>query len=75
MDKRTKIVATTGPASEKPEIIRELIREGVDVFRLNFSHKTHEEADKAVAMIREARKKQCKPIAIMADRKGPAIRL
>jgi len=75
MDKRTKIVATTGPASEKPEIIRELIREGVDVFRLNFSHKTHEEADKAVAMIREARKKQCKPIAIMADIKGPAIRL
>ncbi|MHB0896803.1 MAG: pyruvate kinase, partial [Spirochaetales bacterium] len=49
--------------------------EGVDVFRLNFSHKTHEEADKAVAMIREARKKQCKPIAIMADIKGPAIRL
>jgi len=75
MDKRTKIVATTGPASEKPEIIRELIREGVDVFRLNFSHKSHEEADKAVAMIREARKKQCKPIAIMADIKGPAIRL
>lgn len=75
MDKRTKIVATTGPASEKPEIIRELIREGVDVFRLNFSHKSHEEADKAVAMIREARKKQCKPVAIMADIKGPAIRL
>ena len=75
MDKRTKIVATTGPASEKPEVIRELIREGVDVFRLNFSHKSHEEADMAVAMIREARKKQCKPIAIMADIKGPAIRL
>ncbi|HWR11068.1 MAG TPA: pyruvate kinase [Rectinemataceae bacterium] len=75
MDKRTKIVATTGPASEKPEIIREMIREGVDVFRLNFSHKTYEEADNAVAMIREEQKELGRPIAIMADIKGPAIRL
>ena len=75
MDKRTKIVATTGPASEKPEIIRALISEGVDVFRLNFSHKTHEEADKAVEMIRHARNELGKPVAIMADIKGPAIRL
>ena len=75
MDKRTKIVATTGPASEKPDIIRELIKEGVDVFRLNFSHKSHEEADIAVEMIRAARREQGKPIAIMADIKGPAIRM
>lgn len=75
MDKRTKIVATTGPASEKPEIIRALMIEGVDVFRLNFSHKSHEEADKAVEMIRHARNELGKPVAIMADIKGPAIRL
>lgn len=75
MDKRTKIVATTGPASEKPEIISDLIHEGVDVFRLNFSHKSHEEAERAVGMIREARKRQGMPVAIMADIKGPAIRL
>ena len=75
MDKRTKIVATTGPASEKPEIIRDMIREGVDVFRLNFSHKTYEEADLAIGLIREAQKETGKPIAIMADIKGPAIRL
>ena len=75
MDKRTKIVATTGPASEKPEIIRDMIREGVDVFRLNFSHKTYEEADLAIGMIREEQKETGKPIAIMADIKGPAIRL
>lgn len=75
MDKRTKIVATTGPASERPEILRELLREGVDVFRLNFSHKSHEEADKAVEMIKEARKDLGRPVAIMADIKGPAIRL
>ncbi len=75
MDKRTKIVATTGPASEKPEIIRDMIREGVDVFRLNFSHKTYEEAESAIRMIREEQKETGKPIAIMADIKGPAIRL
>ena len=75
MDKRTKIVATTGPASEKPEIIKALIQEGVDVFRLNFSHKSHGEADEAVGMIRQARKELGKPVAIMADIKGPAIRL
>ncbi|MEN6399939.1 MAG: pyruvate kinase, partial [Rectinema sp.] len=75
MEQRTKIVATTGPASESPEIIKALIQKGVDVFRLNFSHKTHEEADKTVAMIREARQQLHKPVAIMADIKGPALRL
>ena len=75
MDKRTKIVATTGPASEKPEILRAMIREGVDVFRLNFSHKQYDEAERAVAMIREAQRELGKPIAIMADIKGPALRL
>lgn len=75
MEKRTKIVATTGPASETPDLIRALIGEGVDVFRLNFSHKSHEEADRAVEMIREARKELKKPVAIMADIKGPALRL
>lgn len=75
MDKRTKIVATTGPATESPDKIRELIASGVDVFRLNFSHKTHEEADTAVEIIRAARKEAGRPVAIMADIKGPAIRL
>ncbi len=75
MEKRTKIVATTGPASEKPDILRAMIREGVDVFRLNFSHKQYDEAERAVAMIREAQRELGKPIAIMADIKGPALRL
>lgn len=75
MEQRTKIVATTGPASESPETIRELILEGVDVFRLNFSHKSHEEADRSIEMIRAARSELDKPIAIMADIKGPALRL
>lgn len=75
MDKRTKIVATTGPASESPEMIRDLMQAGVDVFRLNFSHKSHEEAEKVVGMIREARSSLGRPAAIMADIKGPALRL
>ncbi|MCX8013911.1 MAG: pyruvate kinase, partial [Rectinema sp.] len=75
MEKRTKIVATTGPASESPEMIESLIREGVDVFRLNFSHKTHEEADRVLSIIRNAREALDRPIAVMADIKGPAIRL
>lgn len=75
MDKRTKIVATTGPVSENPETIQALVEAGVDVFRLNFSHKSHDEADRAIAMIHDVRKKLRKPVAIMADIKGPALRL
>ncbi len=75
MAKHTKIVATTGPACGNIDSIKELIRQGVDVFRLNFSHKTYDEANNDVAMIREARKALDRPAAIMADIKGPAVRL
>ncbi len=75
MEKRTKIVATIGPACESLATIKDLIREGVDVFRLNFSHKTYEEATRDVTMIHEARKALDRPVAIMADIKGPAVRL
>ncbi|MCW0295118.1 pyruvate kinase, partial [Klebsiella pneumoniae] len=49
--RRTKIVATLGPGSGSPEIIEEMIRAGVDVFRLNFSHGTHEEQGHRAALI------------------------
>jgi Pyruvate kinase len=75
MEKRTKIVATIGPACESLATIKDLIRESVDVFRLNFSHKTYEEATRDVTMIHEARKALDRPVAIMADIKGPAVRL
>jgi len=75
MEKRTKIVATTGPACGNRETIGALIREGVNVFRLNFSHKSYEEANNEVTMIRAARKELDRPVAIMADIKGPAVRL
>jgi pyruvate kinase len=74
-DKRTKIVATLGPASESPEMVRSLIKAGVNVFRLNFSHKSHEEAEAVIAMIREARAELGLPVAMLADIKGPSVRM
>jgi len=73
--KRTKIVATLGPASDKVETIADLIRAGVDVFRLNFSHSDPEAARVLVAAVREARGSLRSPVAIMADIKGPAVRM
>jgi len=72
---RTKIVATVGPASRDPAILRSLLNAGVSVFRLNFSHSSAEDAREAIARIREARAELDLPVAIMADIKGPAIRV
>jgi pyruvate kinase len=73
--KRTKIVATLGPASDNPEIVAALIEAGVNVFRLNFSHLNPEEAKVHVDMIRQIRSSLGLPVAIMADIKGPAVRM
>lgn len=73
--KKTKIICTIGPASQKPEIIRQLINEGMDVARLNFSHGSYEEQANKFRMIKEAAKELGKPVAILQDTKGPEIRL
>ncbi|WP_306489219.1 pyruvate kinase [Anaerococcus octavius] len=72
--KKTKIVCTIGPSSESPEIIEDLIKNGMNVARLNFSHGTHEEHLAKMKTIRKVRRKLNSPIAIMLDTKGPEIR-
>jgi pyruvate kinase len=71
----TKIVATLGPASSSPEMIRKLFESGVDVFRLNFSHGTHEGHGANVRSIRALEAEIGRPIAIMADLQGPKLRI
>jgi pyruvate kinase len=74
-DRRTKIVATLGPASREPATIRELIEAGVDVFRLNFSHGTAAEHAENVVRIREASEAVGFEVGIMGDLPGPKLRL
>ncbi len=73
--RQTKIVATLGPASSTQEIIRKLLKEGVDVFRLNFSHGEHEDHKERVKMIRALEKEFSAPIGILADLQGPKLRV
>jgi len=71
---RSKIVATVGPASSSPEVIGQLVAAGADVFRLNFSHGTHETHARAIRLIREAADRAGVPVAVMQDLQGPRIR-
>lgn len=73
--KRTKILATLGPNTSTPEKIEELMNAGVNGFRLNFSHGSHEERDEQIPWIRQASEKAGKPVAILQDLQGPKIRL
>ncbi|EFP1231385.1 pyruvate kinase [Campylobacter jejuni] len=74
MLKKTKIVTTVGPASEKEEILRQMIINGVNVFRLNFSHGTHEYHKKNLDTIRKVAKELHIRIGILQDISGPKIR-
>lgn len=73
--RRTKIVATVGPASESLEMLVKLLEAGVNVYRLNFSHGSQEEHQRRIENIREASRKVGKTVAILIDLKGPEIRL
>src|SRR5579884_551627 len=72
--RRAKIVATLGPASNTEPVFRELVRAGVDVVRLNFSHGTHEEKLALIQMIRKVSREERKPLCILGDLQGPKIR-
>jgi len=73
--RRTKIVCTLGPASDKIETIKKMIESGMNVARLNFSHGTHAYHKKLIKTVREAAENEKKPIAIVQDLQGPKIRV
>jgi pyruvate kinase len=73
--RRTKIVCTLGPSSDTPQIIEKMIKAGMNVARLNFSHGSHADHDKKIKLIRELSEKLNRPIAILQDLAGPKIRI
>lgn len=72
--KRTKIVATIGPASTSPEVIRAMFHAGMNVARLNMSHGDHSDHLKRLQMVRQISKELERPVAVLADLQGPKIR-
>ena len=72
---KTKIVCTLGPASNSTEMIEKMVKAGMNVARLNFSHGTHEEHAEVIERIKEVRERLAVPLAILLDTKGPEIRL
>ncbi|MFN5706201.1 MAG: pyruvate kinase [bacterium] len=72
---RTKIVATLGPASASKEVLLKMIKAGMDICRINFSHGKHEDLAKIIATIREINKKHNTHVGILADLQGPKIRV
>ena len=73
--KKTKIVATLGPGCSSKTMLSRLIKAGVNVFRINFSHATYEEVDRHVDLIRTLNKELDTNVAILADLQGPKIRV
>ena len=73
--RKVKILATIGPASRSPEMLRKLFRAGADAFRVNMSHGNHEDHAVAIRAIRDLEKEFARPIAILADLQGPKLRV
>ena len=72
---RTKIVSTVGPATSSEERLAQLFEAGVDVFRINFSHGTHDDHEQRVRVIRSLEERTGRPIGILADMQGPKLRV
>ncbi|SDF49261.1 pyruvate kinase [Sporolituus thermophilus] len=75
MLKKTKIVCTVGPSTDRPGVLEQMLVAGMNVARFNFSHGTHAEHAKRIEMVRAAAAKVNRPVALMLDTKGPEMRL
>jgi pyruvate kinase len=73
--RQAKIVATLGPSSSTPEIVAKLFAAGADVFRINFSHGTHEDHRARIEIIRDLERSTGRPIGVLADVQGPKLRV
>ena len=73
--KKTKIVATLGPATSKKEVLKSMIEAGVNVFRINFSHANYDDVDERIQMIRELNEEMNTNTSILADLQGPKLRV
>ena len=72
--KRTKIICTMGPRTDNEDLMRKLMKTGMDIARFNFSHGDHEEQKARMDLLKKVRKEMKLPIAILLDTKGPEIR-
>lgn len=75
MNRRAKIIATLGPSSNNEKVLRELIINGLDIVRLNFSHGNHDDHRNSIALIRKLSFEQQRPVAILQDLQGPKLRV
>ena len=73
--RKTKIICTLGPSTDKDGVLEQLIKEGMDVARFNFSHGSHEEQKKRLDSLKEIRECLDKPVGALLDTKGPEIRI
>ena len=73
--RRTKIVATLGPATDEPGVLEAMVRAGLDVARVNFSHGGKDERRRRILAVRAAAKQVGRPVGILADLSGPKIRI
>ena len=73
--KKTKIIATLGPATSSTDVIKKIIKEGVDVLRINFSHSSHDEAEALIKVIRKINSELNTNTSILADLQGPKLRI
>ena len=72
--KKTKVVCTMGPRTDDREVLTQLVENGMDIARFNFSHGTHEEQKERMDLLKSVRQEVGRPIAILLDTKGPEIR-